>query len=93
MGQRNPGGGTEGHLLRAGHGVEQERDFPAESGLGLRGVAVHHDGFEVHEAVAAGRGQMDAEDEGGAWFTGAVAAKYRAVRADLLQLEMGKRLS
>ena len=84
------GGGTKGRNLSRGHGIKDERDFPAEAGPG--GAAVHNDGFEIHDAVAARGGQMDTEGEGGAGFTRPIAPENRPMLTDLLQFKLGKLL-
>ncbi len=86
----DPGGGAEGALLSRSHGVEYEGDFPAK--VCATGAAVHDDGFEVHDAMVPGRGQVDAESEGGAWLAGATAAEDGSVFTDLLQFKPGKLL-
>lgn len=84
------GSGAEGRNLGRRHGIKNERDFPAEIGPG--GTAVHDNGFEIHDPVAARGGQMDAEGERGAGFARPIATEHRPMLADLLQFKLGKPL-
>ena len=84
------GGIAESAFLSRGHGVEYEGDFPAK--VCPTGAAVHDDGFEVHDAMVPGGGQVDAESEGSAGLAGATAAEDGSVFADLVQFKPGESL-
>ena len=57
------GSGAKSVFLGRRDGIEEQCEFPTEAAAGTHGAAVHDDGFQAHEPVTTGGGQMDAEGE------------------------------